>query len=138
MNNGCDATTFTFGGDNYVHCDNIAQNFIGPVVQLNLATGGDDVLIDQDNNVAVSQDLSANNDCDATALNAASCFNSALNFIGEITQINKAIGNDFADISQSNDAVIDQNIDLLNSCDESGDGIHDASCLTAHRISSDQ
>ena len=128
LNNGCDATTFSSGGDNSVHCDNIAQNFIGPVDQLNSAVGGDDVLIDQDNNVAVSQELTANNDCDATASSATSCFNSAQNFIGEITQFNGAVGNDFADISQSNDAVIDQNIDLLNSCDESGDGIHDASC----------
>ena len=32
------------------------DNFIGPVVQTNEATGLDDVLIDQDNNVAVSQD----------------------------------------------------------------------------------
>ena len=31
------------------------------------ATGLDDVLIDQDNNIAVSQDLTANNDCNATA-----------------------------------------------------------------------
>ena len=46
---------------------------IGPVFQENLATGLDDVLIDQDNNVAVSQDLSANNDCDATALNDVIC-----------------------------------------------------------------
>ena len=89
---------------------------------------GDDVLIDQDNNVAVSQELTANNDCDATASSATSCFNSAQNFIDEILQFNGAVGNDFADISQSNDAVIDQNIDLLNSCDESGDGTHDASC----------
>ena len=31
-------------------------------------------------------------------------------------------------ISQSNDATIDQNMDLLNSCDESGAGINDATC----------
>ena len=54
-------------------CNNdSAENSIGPVAQTNTATGLDDVLIDQDNNVAVSQDLSANNDCDATALNDAS------------------------------------------------------------------
>ena len=62
-------------GDNSVDVITIAENFIGPVVQSNAATGLDDVLIDQDNNVAVSQDLSANNDCDATALNIADCNN---------------------------------------------------------------
>ena len=35
---------------------------------------------------------------------------------------------DFASISQNNDATIAQNIDLLNSCDESGDGINTVSC----------
>ena len=76
LNNGCDATTFTDDGDNTAICHNdFAENFIGPVVQFNDATGLDDVLIDQDNNVAVSQDLSANNDCDATASNNAECNN---------------------------------------------------------------
>ena len=73
LNNGCDATTFTDDGDNSAVCDNDeAENFIGPVAQTNSATGLDDVLIDQDNNIAVSQDLSANNDCDSTATNDAS------------------------------------------------------------------
>ena len=76
LNNGCDATTFTDSGDNLAVCTNdVAENFIGPVVQTNAATGLDDVLIDQDNNVAVSQVLSANNDCDATASNIAFCTN---------------------------------------------------------------
>ena len=73
VNNGCDATTFTFSGDNEADCAASASNFIGPVVQDNDATGRDDVLIDQDNNVAVSQDVSVNDDCDATAFNIASC-----------------------------------------------------------------
>ena len=72
LNNGCDGTTFSFSGDNVANCTNEVTNVIGPVFQENLATGLDDVLIDQNNNVAVSQDLSANNDCDATALNDAS------------------------------------------------------------------
>ena len=50
-----------------------ANNAIGPVGQTNTATGLDDVLIDQDNNVAVSQAITANNDCDATATNDAVC-----------------------------------------------------------------
>ena len=105
------------------------HNFIGPVDQLNTATGLDDVLIDQDNNVAVSQDLSANNDCDSTALNDAVCTNNdARNLLTSITQKILATGDDFAQISQSNDATIDQNLDLLNSCDESGAGINDAYC----------
>ena len=57
-------------------CSNpLATNIIGPIFQLNEATGLDDVLIDQDNNVAVSQDLSANNNCDSTAHNEADCSN---------------------------------------------------------------
>ena len=130
LNNGCDATTFTDDGDNSAVCNNdVAENFIGPVFQTNEATGLDDVLIDQDNNVAVSQDLSANNDCDATALNDADCNNDqAVNDIVEITQINDATGDGFAAISQSNDATIAQSMDLLNSCDESGAGENDASC----------
>ena len=39
-----------------------------------------------------------------------------------------ATGDGFAYISQSNDATINQNMDLLNSCDESGAGINDALC----------
>ena len=59
-------------GDNLARLLPTAGNkLIEPVSQTNTATGLDDVLIDQDNNVAVSQDLSANNDCDATASNIA-------------------------------------------------------------------
>ena len=85
LNNDCDATTFTDNGDNTAVCSNFfAQNYLGPVGQLNDATGLDDVLIDQDNNVAVSQDLSANNDCDSTATNYAECGNDfPLNSISE-------------------------------------------------------
>ena len=93
LNNGCDATTFSDDGDNSAICDNdLAENFIGPVVQSNEATGLDDVLIDQDNNVAVSQDLTANNDCDATASNDADCNNDqAVIEIFEITQDNTVL-----------------------------------------------
>ena len=76
-----------------------------------MQTGLDDVLIDQDNNVAVSQDVSVNNDCDATALNSAICVAVGSNEIDEIdgiTQTNDATGDDFAQILQINDAVIDQ------------------------------
>ena len=37
------------------------------VAQTNTATGNDDVLIDQENNLAVTQITSANNNCDSTA-----------------------------------------------------------------------
>ena len=130
LNNDCDATTFTDDGDNDAECNNnSAENSIGPVAQTNTATGLDDVLIDQDNNIAVSQDLSANNDCDATALNDATCSNfDAANDIESITQENTATGDGFASILQSNDATIDQNMDLLNSCGESGAGFNEATC----------
>ena len=56
LNNGCDATTFTDDGDNEADCFNgFEDNDIGNVDQTNTATGNDDVLIDQDNNLAVSQ-----------------------------------------------------------------------------------
>ena len=133
LNNGCDATTFSSSGDNLAICgyDN-AQNLIGPVAQTNTATGLDDVLVDQDNNVAVSQDLSANNDCDATATNNALCQNfNPINQFESITQVNTALADGFSVISQSNDATINQNIDLLNSCDESGDGDNVAECINS-------
>ncbi|HTH23422.1 MAG TPA: hypothetical protein VL854_14475, partial [Nitrososphaeraceae archaeon] len=132
VSNGCDATTFSTSGDNAASCSNdFTVNFIGPVDQENIATGLDDVLIDQDNNVAVSQALSANNDCDATGSNFADCFYiEAFNGIDSITQTNDASGNEIDDISQGNDAVIDQNMDLLNSCDETGDGNDLADCFT--------
>ena len=130
LNNGCDATTFTDDGDNFAECSNdFATNAIEPVTQINAATGLDDVLIDQNNNIAVSQDLSANNNCDSTAENSAECSNDLRhNVIDEITQINAATGDGFAYISQNNDATVAQDVDLLNSCDESGAAIDDAEC----------
>ena len=41
---------------------------------------------------------------------------------------NTLTGDGFAYISQSNDATITQNMDLINSCDESGAGINLALC----------
>ncbi|HTH21365.1 MAG TPA: hypothetical protein VL854_04035, partial [Nitrososphaeraceae archaeon] len=130
LNNGCDATTFTDNGDNSAVCRNeFADNIIDPVVQTNTATGLDDVLIDQDNNVDVTQVTSANNNCDSTGPNEADCGNlNAGNFIDDITQDNTANGDDFASITQSNDATINQKVNLLNSCDESGSGINSADC----------
>ena len=49
-------------------------------------------------------------------------FNNDVNEIKSIEQENTATGDGFAEISQSNDATIDQNMELLNSCDESGAG----------------
>ena len=110
-------------------------NKIGSVDQLNDATGLDDVLIDQANSVAVSQDLTANNDCNSTALNDAFCDNNdSINEITSIEQENLATGNDLAQISQSNDATINQNMELLNSCDESGAGINDAFCDNGQNV----
>ena len=86
LSNDCDATTFTDDGDNNAQCENNdLANKIGSVDQLNDATGLDDVLIDQANSVAVSQDLTANNDCNSTALNDAFCDNN--DSINEITSI---------------------------------------------------
>ena len=57
----------------------------------------------------------------------ADCSNfNAGNDIESITQENTATGDGFATISQSNDATINQNMDLLNSCGESGAGINSA------------
>ena len=133
LNNGCDATTFTDSGNNNAACTNdVADNFLGIVTQTNGATGGDDVLIDQENNLAVTQVTSANNNCDSTASNGAICINfNAGNTIDDITQDNTASAGGFASITQSNDATINQNVDLLNSCDESGAGINLALCENA-------
>jgi hypothetical protein len=130
LNNDCDATTFTDDGNNEANCGNeFAENLIDAVDQTNTATGNDDVLIDQDNNLDVSQTLTAVNNCDATGLNDATCSNNiAGNFIDTITQDNTATGDDFAQIFQSNDATIVQTANLLNTCDESGSGINGASC----------
>jgi hypothetical protein len=102
IGNDCDSTTFTDDGDNNAVCSNDnADNRIDPVdpidavSQTNSATGNDDVLIDQDNNLDVSQALTAVNDCDSTAENNAQCSNlQAGNFIDSITQDNTAIVTD--------------------------------------------
>ena len=78
-------------GDNFSICGyDYAQNIFGALWRTNNATGLDDVLVDQDNDVAVLQDLLANNDCDGTATNNALCDNdfNPLNHISTISQIN--------------------------------------------------
>ena len=52
------------------------------------------------------------------------------NNIVSITQDNGAAASEAAVISQSNNAVVDQNMVLLNDCDETGEGGNDATCFT--------
>ena len=94
------------------------------------ATGSDNSLFDQDNNVAITQDLLLENDCNGTATNTASCDNSggALNNIESITQDNIADNTDDAFSNQENDVAIDQDAGLVNTCDETGTGNNDADC----------
>ena len=74
--NDCDETS-TGAGNNEAECQNVdfVDNFIGPIDQDNDLTGADNSLFDQDNNIAVTQDLLAENNCDGTGTNTASCEN---------------------------------------------------------------
>ena len=67
------------------------------------------------------------NDCDETGAgnNEADCSNydESSNFIEEVVQDNGVIDADSA--AQINDASLDQTLDLVNNCDESGDGVND-------------
>ena len=86
-------------------------------------------LIDQDNNAAVTQNLVADNTCDGTGTHTADCSNSdAANTITSITQSNTADDELDASSTQFNNAVVDQNMVLLNDCDEAGLGSSDAFC----------
>ena len=99
------------------------------VEQLNAANAEFDSSIDQANNVGLSQDITADNTCGATGTSIADCSNiDAFNDIFGITQGNMAHGVQDASSTQFNNAVVDQNMVLLNDCDETEVGNNEADC----------
>ena len=79
---------------------NSLDNLIGPVDQRNAVEAFDNSVSDQGNNVAISQDLLADNDCNGTGGNDVQCTNDGFihpildiddfNFIDSIEQGNAA------------------------------------------------
>ena len=107
------------------------DNFIESVDQDNIAEAEELGVIDQDNNVALSQDLFAVNNCDGTDGNDALCINDGdvdVNVIGDIEQHNDAFAVGNAISEQFNDLAADQNVDLFNRCSETETGVNIASC----------
>ena len=111
-------------------CYNLAQNFIGPVVQANSVPGADENdVITQSNVIDVTQNLQGTNDCDEanTGDNNAQCSNNISNNIDSITQSNLVdpiTGTQVED--QSNLLGINQNLVATNDCDETGLGDNNA------------
>ena len=100
------------------------------VDQFNTAEAEFEGAIDQDNNVALSQDITADNTCSATGDNFADCTNDeGFNAILGVVQDNEAHAFEDASSTQFNNAVVDQNMVLLNDCDETEEGGNDAICF---------
>ena len=77
LENDCDENTISGTHDNNANClqDEFLDNFLGPVSQDNEVEAFDNSISDQGNNVAVSQDLLADNDCNGTGGNDVQCTN---------------------------------------------------------------
>ena len=120
------------------------DNLIGPVDQRNAVEAFDNSVSDQGNNVAISQDLLADNDCNGTGGNSVQCTNDGFihpildiddfNFIDSIEQGNAASLADDVSSVQLNDAAVDQGGALVNTCDETGGGINQALCENVDNI----
>src|SRR4030095_7949514 len=136
--NDCDENTFNFVLNNNAQCHNNGDldNFLGPLDQDNQVSSSiDNTLSDQDNNAAVSQSVTANNDCNGTGGNDVSCTNDGFddgvdvddfNFIAGINQSNGGAMAGNAD--QLNDLTLGQSGSLVNTCDETGGGVNQATC----------
>ena len=113
------------------------DNFLGPLTQHSDVQPLDDSISDQSNNVAVSQDLSAENDCNGTGGNEVTCTNDGFNdlveiddfnFIASIDQFNSGtLSGDISSV-QLNDLAIDQTGSLVNTCDETDGNVNQAAC----------
>ncbi len=111
--------------------DSDLDNFIQFVDQFNTADAEALGIIDQDNNVDLSQGLFAENDCDGTDGNLALCTNDGdddVNEIGEIDQDNEAFVTGNAISEQFNQVAVDQNVDLFNFCSETDNGVNQPDC----------
>ena len=79
LENDCDENTFSGTHDNNANCslspDGNLDNFLGPLSQDNQVEAFDNSISNQGNNVAVSQDLLADNDCNGTGGNDVQCTN---------------------------------------------------------------
>ena len=132
VRNECDESSTTTE-DNSAECrqDGDLDNFIQLVEQFNTADAESLGIIDQDNNVALSQGLFAENDCDGTDGNLALCTNDGdddVNEIGEIDQDNEAFVTGNAISEQLNELAVDQNVALFNFCSETDNGVNQPSC----------
>ena len=138
LENDCDENTFTGTHDNNAVCEqqDALDNLLGPLTQHNKVDAQDNSISNQDNNVAVSQDLLADNDCNGTGGNAAICSNDGFdvifindfNFIDSIGQFNSATLSGDVSSEQLNDAAISQGGALVNTCDETGGGVNQVTC----------
>ena len=138
--NDCDENTFTDTHDNNADCliGGLLNNFLGPIDQDNeVVDAQDNSISNQDNNVAVSQDLLTENDCNGTGGNDVECTNEGFedgvdifdfNFIAEIDQFNSAELAGDVSSEQINDLSIGQSGNLVNTCDETGGGVNFAIC----------
>ena len=117
--------------------DGNLDNFLGPLSQDNQVEAFDNSISDQGNNVAVSQDLLADNDCNGTGGNVVQCTNDGFtdfddiddfNFISSIDQFNSATLSGDVSSVQINDLAIAQGGALVNTCDETGGGVNQAAC----------
>ena len=81
LENDCDENTFSGTHDNNANClqDELLDNHIEEVSQVNEVGAFDNSISDQGNNVAVSQDLLADNDCNGTGGNDVKCTNDGFN-----------------------------------------------------------
>ena len=106
------------------------RNFVGPLSQTNDATGEEEATIAQTNQIDITQNLGAVNDCDESGSgdNFATCDNDALNSIESITQTNTGVASGDDSVSQFNFVGINQNLQTTNDCDESGGGNNEKEC----------
>ena len=126
-------------GTNDAFCANFEPaNFIGPITQTSSNTAGaeaDSATIAQSNDVEITQNLQAVNDCDeqGDSDNLAECSELAGNAIESITQTNTAanVADDF--VQNNLIGIINQDLQATNDCDDTdadvvGDGVNDADC----------
>ena len=134
--NTCDESQ---GGLNDASCTNTSpENHVDGIEQINTGSAEDAASLGQDNTLAIFQDLRAENGCDETGTgdNLAICDNisggaNTGNFIDEVSQTNTADGlTGDQDINQINDALVSQDLNANNDCDESGTGNNLALCTT--------
>ena len=122
--NDCDEED---GGFNQAICTNLGNNAVGPITQTNSGhSNNNDGDANYKNAVDISQRINQANDCDESGfgdLGFQSCVNIGNNAVGPITQTNSGhSNNNDGDANYKNAVDIDQAVNQLNDCDESGAG----------------